>query len=207
MNFKKILIGLVLTGILVSLYYSFSNTSDTAAYISTLQEERKNKDQFMSASEESPFADAADAFKGLKYFAPNQAFRIQAGLDYIKKREPRLLQTSDGLTRNFLTYAWAEFDFGNLKNRLLILEVMDEGAERGNLFLAFSDETSASETYGGGRYLDIRKVPGSTSILLDFNKAYNPYCAYNNKFSCPLPPAENLLKISINAGEMIYQAE
>ena len=207
MKFQKIVFVLVLVGITISLYYSFSDSGDATAYNRSILEERKNKDQFMAASEESPFADSTTTFTALKYFVPNPAWRIQADLIYIKKREPRLLQTSDGLTRNFLTYAWAEFDYGNLKNRLLILEVMDEGAERGNLFLAFSDETSATETYGGGRYLDIRKVPGSTSVLLDFNKAYNPYCAYNDKFSCPLPPSENLLKIGIVAGEKVYRAE
>jgi uncharacterized protein (DUF1684 family) len=72
------------------------------------------------------------------------------------------------------------------------------------LFLAFGDGTSAEETYGAGRYLDIDKTQGSNTITLDFNKAYNPYCAYSEKFSCPLPPAENLLVIPIPAGEKSY---
>jgi hypothetical protein len=72
------------------------------------------------------------------------------------------------------------------------------------LFLAFGDETSARETYGAGRYLDVKKVPGSSTITLDFNLAYNPYCAYSDGFSCPLPPKENLLSIAINAGEKTY---
>jgi uncharacterized protein (DUF1684 family) len=72
------------------------------------------------------------------------------------------------------------------------------------LFLAFGDETSAVESYGAGRYLDIKKVPGSTSITLDFNLAYNPYCAYNDTYSCPLPPKENLLPVAIRAGEKVY---
>jgi uncharacterized protein (DUF1684 family) len=206
MKFQRIIIVLVLAGVFITLYYSFNDSADLSAYTSSLIEERKNKDQFMSASKDSPFFELNDKFTALQYFAPNPAFRIQANLIYIKKREPRQLQTSDGLTRNFLSYAWAEFDFGNIKNKLLILEVMDEGAEHGNLFLAFADETSAAETYGGGRYLDIRKVPGSASVLLDFNKAYNPYCAYNNKFSCPLPPSENQLKIPIEAGEKVYKS-
>jgi uncharacterized protein (DUF1684 family) len=75
---------------------------------------------------------------------------------------------------------------------------------RGKLFLAFGDATSARETYGGGRYLDITKTPGSTTITLDFNQAYNPYCAYDDTYSCPLPPAENLLTVAIKAGEKNY---
>jgi uncharacterized protein len=81
---------------------------------------------------------------------------------------------------------------------------MDAGPYRGKLFLAFADATSANETYGAGRYLDLKKVPGATSILLDFNQAYNPYCAYSDGFSCPFPPKENILTIAINAGEKKY---
>ena len=78
------------------------------------------------------------------------------------------------------------------------------GPTRGTLFLAFADVTSARETYGAGRYLDIKKIPGATSIELDFNKAYNPYCAYNENYTCPLPPKENFLKVAILAGEKNY---
>jgi uncharacterized protein (DUF1684 family) len=60
------------------------------------------------------------------------------------------------------------------------------------------------ETYGAGRYLDIKKTPGATSITLDFNEAYNPYCAYNDSFSCPFPPKENILHVAILAGEKNY---
>jgi uncharacterized protein len=80
------------------------------------------------------------------------------------------------------------------------------GPFRGKLFLAFGDATSGNETYGAGRYLDINKVPGGAStITLDFNKAYNPYCAYDYTFSCPLPPRENLLNAAIKAGEKNYE--
>ena len=78
------------------------------------------------------------------------------------------------------------------------------GPTRGTLFLAFADETSARETYGAGRYLDLKKIGGATEIELDFNRAYNPYCAYAEGFSCPLPPPENILKIAIRAGEKTY---
>jgi uncharacterized protein (DUF1684 family) len=72
------------------------------------------------------------------------------------------------------------------------------------LFLAFADKTSAAETYGAGRYLDVKKVPGAASVTLDFNEAYNPYCAYNDGYSCPFPPKENILEVAIQAGERTY---
>jgi hypothetical protein len=95
------------------------------------------------------------------------------------------------------------FDFHDKENRLLILETVG-GEFDGMLFLAFGDDTSADETYGAGRYLEIEQE-GENSITIDFNLAYNPYCAYTDGFSCPFPPSGNLLKIPIRAGEMNYK--
>ena len=96
------------------------------------------------------------------------------------------------------------FELTGIKTRLLLLEVMAMGPTRGSLFLAFADETSAKETYGAGRYIDIKKIPGASSMVLDFNNAYNPYCAYTDGYSCPFPPGKNILKVAIKAGEKSY---
>jgi len=114
-----------------------------------------------------------------------------------------VLATSDGQEKKYLEYAHAEFELNNTVCRLLILEIVD-GDYRGTLFLAFADSTSANETYGAGRYLDLKKTPGASSITLDFNNAYNPYCAYSDNFSCPFPPKENVLKTAVRAGEKKY---
>ena len=105
-----------------------------------------------------------------------------------------------------MEYVHAEFEIEGEPQKLLILEIVDMGPYRGTLFLAFGDETSARETYGAGRYLNVEKPKGGRkSIELDFNLAYNPYCAYNDTFSCPFPPSENLLSIPIRAGEKNYK--
>lgn len=200
----RLIIIFLSLGILISIIYPFFGGDDEGAYKATIEKERKDRDQFMSSAPDSPFGEPKN-FKGLTYYAPDPNFRIQADLQYVKSREVRSIQTSDGKSRSYLTYATASFDLGNLRHQLLIFENLDPGPERGNLFLAFTDETSGTETYGGGRYLDIRKVPGSTSVLLDFNLAYNPYCAYNENFSCPFPPAENHLKAAITVGEKNYR--
>jgi uncharacterized protein (DUF1684 family) len=127
-----------------------------------------------------------------------------ASLEPVEQKQVRVLQTSTGEQARYLDYAWASFELQGKKCKLLILEVMDMGPNRGKLFLAFADETSAKETYGGGRYMDLKKVPAAASIELDFNKAYNPYCAYNENYSCPLPPRENLLRIAVRAGEKSF---
>ena len=202
---RTLILLFIISGASVSLLYVLNGNGITQSYINEITKERKDKDEFMQNAEESPFTNSKDPFEGLSYFAPDIKFRIQASLNYIQKRETFTLVTNIGDAQSYLTYAWAEFDLDNLHNRLLILEVTDPGPEQGKLFLAFADQTSANETYGAGRYLDIKKVPGASTLTLDFNKAYNPYCAYTEKFVCPFPPKENLLKVGIKAGEKVYK--
>jgi uncharacterized protein (DUF1684 family) len=204
MKSKNILLILILIATLVTLFYSMQDGGTSEAYRKEREKERKDKDDYMRNNSESPFADSVALFTGLKYFDIDESFRISANLIPIEEKKTITLATSDGLEKRYLPYAYAEFSLKGEKCRLLILEIMDMGPFRGTLFLAFADATSAKESYGAGRYLDIKKVPGSTSVLLDFNKAYNPYCAYNDNFSCPFPPSENLLKVAIPAGEKVY---
>ena len=204
MKTKNIFAILTLIVAIVIIFYSFRSGTDEAAYREALKKEREEKELYMKGSDESPFAESYDAYSGLKYYEPDMRFRIVAQLTEIKDRKAIILQTSDGKEQHYVEYAYADFDFGGFHNKLLILESMDVGPLKGRLFLAFGDETSAGETYGAGRYLDVAKQPGATTILLDFNKAYNPYCAYSEKFSCPLPPPENLLEIAVKAGEKNY---
>jgi uncharacterized protein len=204
MKSKNIFFIILIAVALATFFYSMQNTGTDEAYKSKLQKERKDKDDFMRNNSQSPFADSTQSFKGLNYFEVDERFRIAANLTPITNRKSVVLATSDGLEKRYLEYAYVEFSLDNEKCRLLILEIMDMGPFRGTLFLAFADGTSTGETYGAGRYLDIKKVPGSTSITLDFNKAYNPYCAYNDGFSCPFPSTENLLKVSVKAGEKNY---
>jgi uncharacterized protein len=201
---KNILIILITIIAVVTVFYSFQEDGDEAAYSETLQKEREEKDNYMRTAGESPFAKNKDAFTGLKYFPPNPRLRIVANLTPVQDKTVRVLTTNDGKEQRYIEYAYAEFDLDNTHNKLLVLEGIDIGPIRGQLFLAFGDNSSARETYGGGRYLDVAKVPGSKTMLLDFNKAYNPYCAYADEFSCPLPPRENLLETTINAGEKKY---
>jgi uncharacterized protein len=205
MKSRNLFFLFILTGLTVSLFYIFGEGSVGQAYIDEINQERKDKDDFMRNAESSPFGDKKASFSNLNYFPPDLKYRIQASLNYVTKKELVTLGTNDGKTQSYVTYAWAEFDLDNLHNRLLLLEVTDPGPERGKLFLAFTDQTSANETYGAGRYLDVKKVPGVSTITLDFNSAYNPYCAYSESYTCPLPPSENHLKVAIRAGEKVYK--
>lgn len=171
-------------------------------YNKDLRQERKGKDGFMKDSAQSPFAQEKEKFTGLNYFDPNLKYKVTAKLVKIPDGKLVSLSTSTGEEEIFFKYAFAEFELEGVKNRLLIFEPEDRS--QASLFVTFKDKTSAKETYGAGRYLEVSKIDGATSIELDFNKAFNPYCAYNDSFSCPFPPKENYLNVAVEAGEKKY---
>jgi len=188
--------------IIAFIVYSLQGGQSSETYVNEIKQFREEKDKII-VGEGAPFQEQQE-FHGLRYFDIDPKYRVSASLKAIDDKKVIILSTNDGLETKYLEYAYADFAIDGVKGRLLILEVMESGPNRGSLFLAFADETSANETYGAGRYLDIKKVPGSSSVLLDFNKAYNPYCAYSDKFSCPFPPRENVLNLAIRAGEKVY---
>ena len=206
MKSKNIFIVVLTLAIIITVYNTFRGDQNSEEYVAKIQKLREEKDNTMRNTPDSPFADDSlkNTFSGLKYYPVDATYRIQALLTPIENPKPVLLPTSDGKEKTYLEYAYAEFEMQGERNKLLILEIMDNGPYKGTLFLAFADKTSAVETYGAGRYLDIKKLPGSSSVTLDFNEAYNPYCAYNDNFSCPFPPKENILNIRIEAGEKTY---
>ncbi|MTI20880.1 DUF1684 domain-containing protein [Fulvivirga sp. RKSG066] len=154
----------------------------------------------MRNSDESPFEENNKQYDGLNYYPPKLEYKVKARFSLVEKQEIYQLQTNDGKEKQYLTYGRATFELKEQEHNLLILENVEEN----ELFLAFGDETSAIETYGAGRYLDV-KHNGGKSIIIDFNKAYNPFCAYNESYSCPLPPKQNLLTVAIEAGEKSYE--
>ena len=204
MKRSNLLLALGLIAVVAIIIYSLQGGKSAADYQAFIDKERKDKDEFMKSEEGSPFQKDTIPFEGLKYFPANEKYNIKAKLEPIEEKKVMLLGTSDGKEQKYLEYAHAIFDLEGTENKLLILELMDAGPLRGQLFLAFADATSGLETYGAGRYLDVKKIPAATSIDLDFNLAYNPYCAYTDNFTCPFPPKENTLKVAILAGEKNY---
>jgi uncharacterized protein len=210
MKSKNIIILGILAFLATIVFYSLTGGESPEDYSKAILKEREEKDTFMKSDSGSPFLSEKDSaqenieFKKLNYFAPDLKFKVNANLVSIENKKVIVLPTSDGKEKKYLEFAFAEFKLEGKENKLVILEIMDAGPYRGTLFLAFADETSANETYGAGRYIDLKKVPGASSIVLDFNNAYNPYCAYSDNFSCPFPPKENVLTIAINAGEKKY---
>lgn len=186
--------------IIIILLYSFLGTGGQENYVQEVLKEREETNRFMRTSPESPFKFVEEDFQGLKYFDPDPGYKINADFIPISNGQIRRIPTSDGKEELYLEYGYADFRLQNRDLRLLVLQSTDQSK---HLFIPFADSTSGDLTYGAGRYLDITFVRDG-KILIDFNYAYNPYCAYSKKYSCPLPPAENYLAVSILAGEKNY---
>lgn len=162
-----------------------------------LEEFRKRKDEFFKTSTDSPIpTQDLDAFEGLKYYPENPALRFDLELNPISPEDIEF-ETSTGEKRNYKKIGTLKFAVNGAPAELSLYQ-----AESGSYFLPFRDATSGKESYGAGRYLEVEEEGGK--FVLDFNFAYNPYCAYSPNFSCPLPPMENWLKVPIEAGEKKY---
>jgi len=199
---KVILISAVV--VLASMFY-FNHQSkvDKEQYSKLIEEKRSETDRFMRTSSSSPFTDSLKkSYRTLNYFAPNRDYRVQAIIIPIEAKDQLIIPTSDGQKQRYQKYAYAEFKIDGERQRLLLLKPIGLG-QQDVIFTAFADATSGESTYGGGRYLDL-SFKKAKQITIDFNLAYNPYCAYSPTFSCPLPPNENILSIAIRAGEMNY---
>lgn len=172
-----------------------------------LQQFRIELDDFMQFHPQSPLDDdQRDGFTGLDYYDENPALVFVAAVDPLPDDEPVIeMETSTGDTRPFRRWGTFAFDVDGEPARLTIYSD-PAGME---FFLPFRDATSGNETYGAGRYLDNHR-PGllrvdEEMVEIDFNFAYNPYCAYQSGYSCPLPPMENWLAVPIRAGEKDFR--
>ncbi len=162
---------------------------------------RHEKDKFFKESHHSPLTEnQRKKFGGLEYFPVDEKYRLKLKLHRISNPERVTMQTSDGLWRDYDKIGYFDFEIDGEKARVYVYQSSDNPDY---YFIPFKDATSGKETYGAGRYVEIEPA-GNDEFILDFNMAYNPYCAYNGRYSCPIPPRENWLPIRIEAGEKSY---
>lgn len=144
----------------------------------------------------------------LKYFAANEDFIIEAKYEAMVKSDSVIMPTSSGKLKYFVKAAKVSFEVDEVKYQLFMYKPASAAEGYRSLFLPFYDLTNGTDTYGGGRYMDLEAPDsGQTIIKLDFNKAYNPWCAYSDGFNCPIPPEDNRLTISVWAGEKMYKGK
>jgi uncharacterized protein len=169
--------------------------------MSELDDFRKMKDQFFANDSQSPLtAEQQRDFGGLAYFPENEALRLEVELEpYPEQREVQM-QTSTGSVQSYTRYGRIRFEVEGKEAQLSVYR------DQHGYFLPFADSLAGQETYGAGRYLEPEELADG-QLRVDFNLAYNPYCAYNDRYSCPLTPAENRLKVPIRAGEKIPEGD
>jgi len=163
-----------------------------------LEQFRQEKDALFGKETESPLTPTQKKnFAGLNYFAPNPSLIFRdLQLEQIPGEQSVQIKTSAGDTQPFKIKGKIHFEIGGSPCELTVYDSTD-GA---GLFLPFRDNTNGAETYHDGRYVEIEEESGKIAEL-DFNYAYNPYCAYNDNFRCPITPESNTLPVAITAGE------
>lgn len=170
--------------------------------MSLLEQFRAQKDDFFLHDWQSPLTpEQRQEFTGLKYYPENPALRLTIPIEPYADREIVTMITSTGSAQEYVKYGQFSFE---VNGEIATLQVY-QNPESDYFFLPFVDATAPGETYGAGRYLDLDPIEGG-EFLIDFNYAYNPYCAYNLNWSCPLTPRENRLTVRIEAGEKNFEA-
>lgn len=169
--------------------------------MSELEKFRTAKDDFFRDHPQSPLTrEQKQSFSGLNYFPENADLRLEVKADELPVKERIEMQTSTGDTQVYFRHSRFKFRAEGQDSELTIYEGPN------GFFLPFVDSLAGKETYGAGRYLEPEPLPGGR-FLVDFNLAYNPYCAYNERWSCPLTPFENRLKVPVRAGEKLFDTD
>ena len=179
---------------------------------SLAREWRDSLDAYWSRLD-AEFADSATSplkaedrvhFSHLAHYPFDSAYRVQATFTKADTASPFAMKTTKTRTPMYKAHGTLHFTLNGEEQTLTVYEsVPPHPGYENEVFLPFTDLTNGSETYGVGRYIDLH-IPLDSVITLDFNRAYNPYCAYNDKYSCPVPPRENHLTTEVKAGVMKF---
>lgn len=141
-------------------------------------------------------------FRGHEFYPIDLNYRVKAKFERSTNEEPFKMATTKGIPRDYIKYGELHFKIKGKEFKLNVyqsLDLLKNDEYKNYLFLPFRDNTNSHETYGGGRFIDLT-IPDDEQLIVDFNKAYNPYCAYSTKYSCPITPNENFLNTEIKAG-------
>lgn len=200
MNTKKIIYLLLLC---LSFHFAVAQNNSQKAYIDSLTSWQKN---YVSTHEVVKGKDK----KHFRFYKPTTAFGVLSSFEKIKDTTTVAIKTTGKKIpqKYFIRYGKIKFAINFKVHELTIFQskdLMNNPDYKDYLFIPFTDSTSGKETYGSGRYIDLQTSDIKNGmVFLDFNKAYNPYCAYSDNFNCPIPPKENALKVSIRAGEKVF---
>ena len=179
------------------------NCESKKRYDKNLTPFQKEMNEFFKDASISPLKEKdLKNFKGLDFFAFDSSYVVNAALTRTPEEKSFKMKTTTDMLPEYIKYGIVTFDLFGKSYSLNIyknLEDINKEGYREYLFLPFLDDTNGFESYGGGRYIDL-DVTEEDNLVIDFNSAYNPYCVYDEKYSCPIVPRENYLPLEINAG-------
>lgn len=203
---RNTIFGLLVVAIIAITILNFLTVGESSEdYIERLEIDRKDKNSFMLSSSSPLTEEDKVDFSGLNYYPINESFKVTAKLTMIDKKQPIFVESTTGEQLKYIPFAYADFELDNSEQRVILYQDWEE-KDPNKLSLMFADDTSARETYGGGRYVDVQ-YRNTNAVTIDFNNAYNPYCHFNVEYSCPIPPRENMLTLAIEAGEKLYKVD
>lgn len=186
-------------------FQSWRLTMDVQGWKQRVEAERRQKDLFFASHPHSPIPwGDRELFKGLTYYPPDPEYRFAVRLHEYDAKEVIEVADTGGEQRRL--WRWGELRFQAAGSRWALQAYKSDPAEQ-RLFVPFRDQTSGKETYAAGRYIDLepaRHLTEDGRWIVDFNQAYNPWCAYSDGYVCPFVPPENWLDVAIRAGEKNY---
>jgi uncharacterized protein (DUF1684 family) len=187
----------------------FSQTADTVYSAEIARHRQEYREHFLSESR-SPLTESDTAF--LDFYSPDITWRVNARFERTTDTQPFDMPTYSGRSARYQQYGILTFEKDGKKYSLRIyqnLRLMTSQKYFDYLFLPFKDLTNDDFTYGGGRYLDFKTgdISAGNVMVIDFNKCYNPWCAYSDGFNCPIPPSENHLEVAVTVGEQNFKGE
>jgi uncharacterized protein (DUF1684 family) len=202
----RFFIGFIVAGGLLAIaaHYLLTNnvSSSDDTHRTKVEQFRAEKERAFRENPDSPLTSKQKSkFKGLNYFPISDKYLIRTPVELHKSEEVIEMLISDGSTREYRILGKVRFELAGKTQELTVYKPA-EHLEEEYLFLPFYDQTTAEDTYGSGRYVEPIRIEG-TLLEIDFNLAYNPYCAYNPKYRCPIPPNENKISVAVKAGEKI----
>ncbi len=199
--------GLLCVAVAMGIFFTSCSTSPDPEYIQEMEEYRNEQNQHFADTVSSPLTKEGLAhFEGLEFFTVDEKYKVEA--KFVLNPDPQIFEMQTTTDRKPLYVKYGEAHF-SLDGQEVVLEIYQSDKAKQikefkeHLFLPYKDLTNGNESYGGGKFLDL-KIPEGETIIIDFNKAYNPYCAYNHRYSCPIPPDVNHLNIAIPAGVKGY---
>ena len=183
------------------------NCESKKRYDKNLTPFQREMNEFFKDASISPLKEKdLKTFRGLDFFVFDSSYVVNAALTRTPDEKSFKMKTTTDRLPEYIKYGTVTFDLFGKSYSLNIyknLEGINKEGYRDYLFLPFLDDTNGFESYGGGRYIDL-DIPKGSNLVIDFNSAYNPYCVYDEKYSCPIVPKDNYLPLEINAGVKDY---